>query len=65
MMDWRRTMPENECGFFRSEKSGPAHLEPWNPSLSGDAVCSYVANASDFLYNIHKDYGEKGVLIRK
>ena len=40
-------------------------LEPWNPSLSGDAVCSYVANASDFLYNIHKDYGEKGVLIRK
>ena len=34
-------------------------------SLSGDAVCSYVANASDFLYNIHKDYGEKGVLIRK
>lgn len=22
-------------GFFRSEKSGPAHLEPWNPSLSG------------------------------
>lgn len=52
-------------GFFRSEKSGPAHLEPWNPSLSGDAVCSYVANASDFLYNIHKDYGEKGVLIRK
>ena len=43
----------------------PAHLEPWNPSLSGDAVCSYVANGSDFLYNIHKDYGEKGVLIRK
>ena len=64
-MDWCRTMPENESGFFRSEKSGPAHLEPWNPSLSGDAVCSYVANASDFLYNIHKDYGEKGVLIRK
>ena len=64
-MDWRRTMPENESGFFRSEKSGPAHLEPWNPSLSGDAVCSYVANGSDFLYNIHKDYGEKGVLIRK
>ena len=27
--------------FSGLQKSGPAHLEPWNPSLSGDAICSY------------------------
>ena len=30
---------------------------------SGDSVSFYVANVSDFLYNIREDYGEKGVLI--
>ena len=65
MKDRRRTMPENEGVFVRSEKFGSAHLAPWNPSLSGEAICSYGVNASEFLYNIHKDYGEKEVLIRK
>lgn len=56
---------QKECGFFRSEKSGPAYLEPWNPSLSAMLFVLMLLIASDFLYNIHKDYGEKGVLIRK
>lgn len=30
---------------------------------SGVSGSFYVANVSDFLYNIREDYGEKGVLI--
>ena len=61
-MDWRRTMPENESGFFRSEKSGPGI---WNLGILvclAMLFCSYVANGSDFCTISIKIQWRKGVL---
>ncbi len=64
-MDWRRTMPENESGFFRSRKN--LGLRIWNLGIPVCLAMLFVLMLLMLLISctISIKIMEKGVLIRK